>query len=111
MESSVCVLVSYPAGEHLYGAVVAGRGDAEVQDRGDLEAEEAHGVQRAPEGAGRARLRLRLHRREALQRPGVEQGLHAGGVPQELADAALARQPVQEPDALPPPRRQPGPPP
>jgi len=75
-----------------------------------MEAEEAHGVQRAPEGAGR----VRLHRQEALQRPGVEQGLHAGGVPQELADAARGaapvRQHIQEPDALPPPRRQPGPP-
>jgi hypothetical protein len=93
---------TYPARQHLDGAVGAGRGDAEVQHRGDLEAEEPDAAQRAGEGAG-------PRGREALERAGVEDGLDGVRVPQELADAG-AGDAVRQRHALPPPRRQPGPP-
>lgn len=85
---------------------MACRGDAEVEDGGDLEPEEADALQRAPE---RVRPRRLVHRREALQRPRVQQRLHAGGLTQELADAPNAAA-LHHHDPLPPPRRQPRPP-
>ena len=97
---------AYPARQHLDGAVGARRGDPELEHRRDLEAQE-------PDAAKPARERERAgpgpRRREALERAGVEEGLHTVGVPQELAYVA-AGDAVREPDALPPPRRQPRPP-
>jgi hypothetical protein len=94
----------YPAREHLDRAVSAGRNDTEVEHRRELEAQEPDAAERARERAGPG-----PSRREALERAGVQEGLHASGVPQERADA-VAGDPVRQPDALTPARQQPGPP-
>ena len=95
---------TYPARQHLDGAVGARRGDPELEHRRDLESQEPDAAERARERAGPG-----PRRREALERAGVEEGRHAVGVPQELADVA-AGDAGREPDPLPPPRRQPRPP-
>ena len=95
---------AYPARQHLDGAVGARRGDAELEHRRDLESQEPDAAERARERAGPG-----PRRREALERAGVEEGLHSVRVPHELADVT-ARDTGRELDPFPLLRRPPRPP-